>query len=115
MSSKTWAMSTLALLFCASACAADDSEMPKVVTFAQAPEAEEFRASYDCASEGLDERNDAADFYCLTRCEGLDEPTAVHEPFACTDSWCLSNAAHHCAQLGRELEAWCWDTREVDD
>jgi hypothetical protein len=125
------AMFTCALaLTCVLACATDDSDLPEVGAM---QETEEFRASYYCAggeeiyeftSELVDVRGvgweDAEPFYCLTRCEGHHDmsrarKTAVHNPSSRTDSWCLSYAAYYCARLDRELESWCWGTREEDD
>src|SRR5690606_5803190 len=120
----------LASLFCGGACAADDSEMPEVSELAQEPADEQFRASYERAggeeiyeftSElgevGVFEFDDADRFYCLTRCEGHGElsrarQTSIKDPSSRTDSWCLSYAAYYCARLSRELESWCWGTRE---
>lgn len=133
MSSKAMMNCAFAALFCGFACG-EPPEMPEVGELAQEPAAdEEFRVSYSCAGgeeiyeftsdlkRGFAFDDDETDpFYCLTRCEGHDEmsrarKTAIDDPSERTDSWCLSYAAYFCSRLERELESWCWGTREDED
>lgn len=137
MFSKAMSTCALAALCGVLACAVEDPELPEVSDSRPGPalaqsDSDEFRVSYECAggeeiyeftSDFEDKQafgwDDDVDFYCLTRCEGHEQmsrarKSSISDPSSRTDSWCLSYAANFCARLDRELESWCWGTREED-
>ena len=134
MSIQTVSKCALVALLCSFGCDGEDAETLQAnvadPTEDQQSEADgdEFRVSWECAGGELNYgfvsrpyvgiRGIPADpFYCLTICEGHRQVSranreAVRDPSQRTDSWCLAQAAYYCARIRRELDGWCWGTRD---